>query len=151
MRSHGKADATDKTYMAWCNMRACCDNPNHVSANIYYDRGIRYDTSWNDYEVFLADMGPSPVGSWLDRKNGALGYSKENCRWADSWEHGQNKSSVRLTEADVAIIKRRFKTKTKHGHQRQMFYELAEQYGVSWTAIRHIYRGNTWCNIKAAE
>lgn len=37
---------------------------------------------WRRFESFYADMGDPPPGTVLDRKNNALGYSPENCRWA---------------------------------------------------------------------
>ena len=151
MKSHGKADSTDKTYLAWCNMRGRCDNPNHVSAHIYHAKGICYDPSWNDYEVFLHDMGPSPANTWLDRKDGNLGYSKENCRWASDWEHGQNKCNMTLNAALVAQIKRELAVPQPHGTRRRQLELLGKAYGVSWTTIRHIHQGKTWCNIEAAE
>lgn len=151
MKSHGKADSTDKTYLAWCNMRGRCDNPNHVSAKIYYNKGVGYDPSWNDYEVFLRDMGPSPAGTWLDRKDGDLGYSKENCRWANDHEHGQNKSGMALNAVLVAQIKRELAQPRAHGELRRRLHAIAKAYGVSWTTIRHIHQGKTWQNIEAAD
>lgn len=48
---------------------------------------------WLDFESFLADMGERPPGTTLDRKDGCLGYSKENCRWATLSEQSLNRTN----------------------------------------------------------
>lgn len=48
---------------------------------------------WHTFENFLADMGEPSPGMVLDRKRNALGYSKDNARWAtfrDSTENRRN-------------------------------------------------------------
>lgn len=72
-------------------MKARCNNPNHPSADYYSERGITYDPAWEDFEVFLADMGERPPGTTLDRENNDLGYSKENCRWATPKQQANNR------------------------------------------------------------
>jgi hypothetical protein len=57
----------------------------------YGGRGITYDPSWNDFSVFLADMGDVPEGLTLDRKDPNGNYNKENCHWADWFTQAANK------------------------------------------------------------
>lgn len=55
---HGHAGARrGQTYNAWCAMRARCKNLNDL---LYGGRGIRYAPQWEDFEVFLADVGYAP-------------------------------------------------------------------------------------------
>lgn len=61
----------------------------------YAAKGITISERWVDsFEAFLADMGERPEGKTLDRKNGNLGYSKENCRWATWKEQASNRNPL---------------------------------------------------------
>lgn len=68
-----------------------------VTRHRYMDRGIAIDPRWDDYAVFLADMGERPVGKTLDREDNDLGYSKENCKWSTPKEQANNRSTTLLT------------------------------------------------------
>jgi len=48
------------------------------------------------FESFLADMGERPEKHSLDRKNNALGYFKENCKWSTGTEQARNARSNRI-------------------------------------------------------
>ena len=65
---------------------------------MYGAKGISVCDDWKKFENFLTDMGERPPGKTLDRKNGKLGYSKENCQWATPQVQQHNISSnVNLT------------------------------------------------------
>lgn len=88
-----------REYLTWKNMHGRCYNPKDTNYKNYGARGITVCSTWNTFAVFLKDMGkkPSPIHS-IDRKNGKLGYSKENCRWATRLEQANNKSSNVMIE-----------------------------------------------------
>jgi hypothetical protein len=76
-------------------MRRRCRNRNDKNYHNYGGRGISIDPAWDDYSVFLRDMGERPKGLSLDRIDNSKGYSKANCRWASPAEQARNRRSVR--------------------------------------------------------
>lgn len=46
---------------------------------------------WLSFDNFLEDMGDRPKVFSIDRIDGSKGYSKENCRWADSTTQAINR------------------------------------------------------------
>lgn len=87
--THGLSNKS-RTYRTWKEMRNRCNNPNADNWKWYGGRGIRICPEWNDYAVFLADMGERPEGMTLDRKNGDEDYSPSNCRWATAKQQAEN-------------------------------------------------------------
>lgn len=97
VRRHGHASfakGVTRTYKSWSEMRARCTRVSHVSYTNYGARGIGYDSSWESFEQFLADMGERPAGTSLDRKDGELGYSKNNCQWSTRQIQNSNRRNV---------------------------------------------------------
>ncbi len=78
------------TWNSWAKMhRRIVMGEDHSSI---YSK-ITINTSWDDFEVFLQDMGERPIGKTLDRINNTKGYFKENCRWATQAEQNRNRST----------------------------------------------------------
>jgi len=84
-------------YGTWKNMRDRCNNQNSPSWDNYGGRGIKVCAAWDDFAVFLSDMGvkPSPQHS-IDRINNSLGYFPENCRWATREQQNSNSRNNRM-------------------------------------------------------
>src|SRR3546814_4892899 len=78
-RPHGLSRTP--TYESWAHMHQRCYNPRARQYHWYGGRGVTVCERWHTFENFLSDMGQRPQGACLDRKDPALGYSKENCRW----------------------------------------------------------------------
>jgi hypothetical protein len=93
---HGKSERGDhgwinRTYRIWVAMRTRCNNPNTPNYCNYGGRGIRVCPEWNDFSVFLRDMGECPVDRSIDRyPNNDGNYELGNCRWATRLEQRLN-------------------------------------------------------------
>ncbi len=87
-------------YLIWGQMHSRCYNPKHVGFHNYGGRGITVCAEWHDFETFLEDMSPRPVGKTLDRIDNDGGYSPANCRWATAAEQSRNTRRARNIEVD---------------------------------------------------
>lgn len=105
MSTHRSSNTTE--YFIWSHMhRRCKDSENPAYKN-YGARGITVCTRWEDFEVFLNDMGRRPRGLTLERKNNSLGYSPENCIWASRKEQARNTRGNRIVNfngVDMPVI-----------------------------------------------
>jgi hypothetical protein len=79
-------------YHSWYAMKRRCNNPSNSDYPYYGGRGIKYPNSWNDFTLFIKDMGKKPDETYtLDRINPNEDYSKENCRWVSRLVQSNNK------------------------------------------------------------
>lgn len=89
-------------YRSWLAMVQRCTNPNGPSFKYYGARGIVICQRWRDFSLFLADMGPRPLGTSLDRFPDNDGnYEPGNCRWATAKEQAANRRLPRLRTPQV--------------------------------------------------
>ena len=129
-------------YMAWQHMRGRCMNPKSKDYPYYGGRGITVAARWEKFENFLTDMGRRPTPKHtLDRKNGDLGYSKQNCRWATRQEQARNRDYAKLSMVDARAIRYLWKVR-RPGVNRQI--DIAQVYGVCQRTISLIVRNEAW-------
>lgn len=103
MLKHGgaaRATPQSREYGIWENMRSRCRNVNAPNYHRYGGRGIDICQRWDDFAIFLADMGKCPSGHSLDRINNEGGYRPDNCRWATPRQQMGNKRTNRIWTHD---------------------------------------------------
>lgn len=125
---HGEGTREEKTpeYKAWKAMRGRCarEDPR------WKGRGITVDPIWDDYELFLEEVGrkPSPEYS-IERIDNDKGYTSGNVKWATDIEQARNKRSNLLVY---------------YNGKTMCFAELCEELGIEYKfAYPRFRRGKT--------
>jgi hypothetical protein len=93
-------------------MRGRCNNPNTKEYKNYGGRGIQVCPEWDDFSVFLQDMGERPPGLSIDRIDNGGDYEKGNCRWADGrqghlYTGEVNSCGARICKICIAVYQER--------------------------------------------
>jgi hypothetical protein len=118
-------------------MRHRCSNPNTQYWANYGGRGIRVAPEWDDFAVFLADVGRKPgPGYSLDRIDNDGNYEPGNVRWATAAQQSQNSRNCKLTPEEVAWIRAQSSEMTH--------VAIARQVSVSANQVGRIRSGNSW-------
>jgi hypothetical protein len=99
--SHGASVGGRVTpeFRSWSAMKNRCLSPTSKDFAQYGGRGIAVCARWMAFENFLADMGPRPKGTTLDRIDNAGNYEPGNVRWATPTTQTRNRRNARLVTA----------------------------------------------------
>ena len=133
-------------YGTWQQMRLrCTSSVNRDYAN-YGGRGITVCERWNDFWLFVEDMGERPDGHSLDRIDNNQGYCPENCRWASRLEQQSNRRDGRYIRKTpdgfrVCITLLPYKQHTRHFTS----LSLAEDYRADCVYEREFHRRLNGC------
>jgi hypothetical protein len=85
---------------SWGQMMQRCNNPKDPRWSSYGGRGITICERWRSFENFLADIGPRPPGSTLERNDNDGDYEPGNCRWATKKEQANNRRDTHYVDFD---------------------------------------------------
>lgn len=91
--THG--DVGTKLHGVWAGIRRRCHKSFH-KRRYYFDKGITVCQEWDSFVAFRdwALVNGYQPGLQIDRIKGHLGYSPENCRWANSTTQNRNRSNT---------------------------------------------------------
>lgn len=91
LATHGHSSGTPE-YRSWRAAISRCTYDTTPNFVYYKGAGIDVCQRWREsFAAFLADMGPRPPGTTLDRIKNELGYEPSNCRWATPKEQAANR------------------------------------------------------------
>lgn len=113
-------------YRTWKNIRDRCGNPKGQNYKYYMGRGIRVCDRWDDFELFLSDMGSRPTKKHqIDRIDTDGDYCPENCRWVTPRVNAQNRRSCKIWHVKGLVF--------------DSYYDAAKHFGVNGETVRR------WC------
>jgi len=127
---HARRGNFSPEYHSWASMWTRCTNPNRSVWRHYGGKGVTVCDAWRSFEQFLADMGPRPAATSLERLDGNLGYGPGNCVWAERQTQNRNTTQVVWVELDG---------------RRQRLVEWCTELGLSINTVRdRVKRGATY-------
>lgn len=140
--THGESKTGNRTYRSWKEMRQRCNNPNSDKWKWYGGRGIKVCERWNDFALFLADMGERPERTSIDRINPDGHYEPSNCRWATPSQQAETnrgviqKGSEPKNKTPVKVVL----AAKKAANSGVPVKEIGNQFGLSLTTVYQILR-----------
>lgn len=94
-----------KTFKIWCGMIARCKTKSAKGYKNYGGRGIRVCERWQQFELFLEDMGSCPPRFSIERINNDGNYEPSNCKWIPLRDQGKNTRRSKKNKALAQLPK----------------------------------------------
>ncbi len=102
---HARKPKHSPEYFSWAAMIQRCTNPNNARYKYYGGAGVVICERWQNFENFLADLGPRPSGTTLGRYGDVGPYEPGNAKWmtqpeqsAEAMRKGARKGRNRSAE-----------------------------------------------------
>jgi hypothetical protein len=124
-------------YASWYTMHSRCSDPRHDAWRWYGGRGIAVCERWSSIENFIADMGPRPDGTSIDRIDSNGNYEPGNCRWATRDEQQLNRRHIKCSHSMAQSIRQAYAYGLKQA-------KIAALYGLSPAKVSQIVRNVSW-------
>ena len=134
---------THPLYNTWCRIKGRCYNKKNPKYKHYGARGIIVCKAWLDNPVAFIYWGLThgwAPGLSIERKNNNGNYTPGNCTFITIGRQARNKTTTKLTAADVHAIRNAL----NEGHEQR---PIAEAFGVSKALISQIKRFAAWKDI----
>ena len=139
---HSTRAGVSAEYTAWQGMKDRCFNSKQKDYHRYGGRGIKVCKRWlNSFENFLADVGPRPLGTTLDRfpnRNGD--YEPGNVRWATRLEQSRNRDCLHMLEVDGRQLCLSEVARSHGMTKRQLGYRLSRGWQLERALIQPIMK-----------
>lgn len=136
---HGMRHTSE--YSSWISMRTRCCDPNHPTYEWYGARGIKLDTRWLDFHLFLEDMGRKPAkGYTIERKDHNGNYCKDNCIWLPKRLQNRNMRTTVLKADQVISIRKKFAEGIRQ-------YLIAKEFGIRPSHVGAIVNRKCWKDL----
>lgn len=102
---------------------------------------------WNDFQLFLADMGERPKGTTLGRFNDLGNYEPGNCAWqtvSEQAKRGSSNGRALLTEEQVLCVRALY---APHARRGCSLTNMAKDLNVGFAVLDNIVRRQTWRHV----
>lgn len=132
-----------RIFRIYKNMMKRCNDTKHVSFHNYGARGIDVCGLWtknpNEFCKWAIKNGYED-NLTIDRINGSMGYSPDNCRWITVTQQNRNARSNVLCIEIVKMIRDEDRSK-------MTVQDIADKYGINRTTASAVLNHHTWNNI----